>query len=181
VGDSLQIGSDILGGIAQSAGYVAYGQDVLSTVGDYLGNIGLMTSVVQIGLNASDGKIHDALVGSMKTAWSYTIGKVASKLSSSVMSASMAAVAMVDYSINKFGAEAIEGRASIYRDAYNLYYQKNETGYKSSRYWFETLYHLFEEGKLSEDRLKSEIDRLITAHCFEFGVMMNVCSSNIER
>lgn len=48
VGDSLQIGSDILGAAAQSAGYLAYGDDVLSTVGDYLGNIGLITSVVQI-------------------------------------------------------------------------------------------------------------------------------------
>ncbi|MBP6887884.1 MAG: hypothetical protein KBC20_07455 [Oscillospiraceae bacterium] len=168
VGDSLQIGSDILGGMTQSAGFLAYGDDVLSTVGDYLGNIGLMTSVVQIGLNVSDGKIHDALVGSMKFAWSYTMGKVASKLSSSVMSASMAAVAIVDYSINKFGTEAIEGRASIYRDAYNLYYQKNERGYKSSAYWYQTLYPLFEAGNLSEDALKSEIDRLVTAHCQEF-------------
>lgn len=168
LGDSLQIGSDILGGITQSAGFLVYGDDVLSTVGDYLGNIGLMTSVVQIGLNVSDGKIHDALVGSMKFAWSYTMGKVASKLSSSVMSASMAAVAIVDYSINKFGTEAIEGRASIYRDAYNLYYQKNERGYKSSAYWYQTLYPLFEAGNLSEDALKSEIDRLVTAHCHEF-------------
>lgn len=168
VGDSLQIGSDILGGMTQSAGFLTYGDDVLSTVGDYLGNIGLMTSVVQIGLNVSDGKIHDALVGSMKFAWSYTMGKVASKLSSSVMSASMAAVAIVDYSINKFGTEAIEGRASMYRDAYNLYYQKNERGYKSSQYWYQTLYPLFEAGNLSEDTLKAEIDRLVTAHCHEF-------------
>lgn len=168
VGDSLQISSDILGGMTQSAGFLAYGDDVLSTVGDYLGNIGLMTSVVQIGLNVSDGKIHDALVGSMKFAWSYTMGKVASKLSSSVMSASMAAVAIVDYSINKFGTEAIEGRASMYRDAYNLYYQKNERGYKSSQYWYQTLYPLFEAGNLSEDALKAEIDRLITDHCHEF-------------
>ena len=168
VGDSLQIGSDILGAAAQSAGYLAYGDDVLSTVGDYLGNIGLITSVVQIGVNAADGKIHDALVGSMKFAWSYTMGKITSKLGGSVMSASMAAVAIVDYSINKFGTEAIEGRASIYRDAYNLYYQKNERGYKSSEYWYKTLYPLFEAGNLSEEELKAEIDRIITKHCNEF-------------
>jgi hypothetical protein len=56
-----------------------------------------MVSVVQIGVNIADGKINDALVGSMKTAWTYMMGKVTSKLSSSVMSAGMAAVAIVDY------------------------------------------------------------------------------------
>ncbi|MDR1531289.1 MAG: hypothetical protein LBS62_03750, partial [Clostridiales bacterium] len=174
VGDSLQIGGDILGGLAQSAGYLAYGEDVLSAAGDYLGNIGLMTSVVQIGINAAEGKIHEALVGSMKTAWSYTMGKAASKLGGSLMSAGMAAVAIVDYSINKFGTEAIEGRASIYRDAYNLYYQKNERGYKSSAYWYQILYPLFEAGNLSEEELKAEIDSIITAHCREFWSGDNV-------
>lgn len=168
VGDGLQIGSDILGSMSQSAGFLAYGDDVLATVGDYLGNIGLMTSVVQIGVNVADGKIHEALVGSMKFAWSYTMGKVASKLSSSVMSASMAAVSIVDYSINKFGTEAIEGRASIYRDAYTIYYEKNQRGYKSSAYWYETLYPLFESGNYSEDELKEEIDKLVVENCEEF-------------
>lgn len=168
VGDALQIGGDILGNAAQSAGYLAYGDDVMSTLGDYLGSIGLMVSVVQIGVNIADGKIHEALVGSMKTAWTYMMGKVASKLSSSVMSASMAAVAIVDYAINKFGTEALEGRASIYRDAYSIYYQKGKPGYRSSAEWYSLLYPLFASGKLTEDELKAEIDRMVVAHCEQF-------------
>ena len=168
VGDALQLSGDILGNTVQSAGYLAYGDDVMATLGDHLGSIGLMVSVVQIGTNIADGKIHEALVGSMKTAWSYIMGKAASKLSSSVMSASMAAVAIVDYSINKFGTEALEGRASIYRDAYSIYYQKGEPGYRSAADWYKNLYPLFASGNLSEGELKDEIDRMVTAHCEEF-------------
>ncbi len=168
VGDALQLNGDILGNTAQSAGYLAYGDDVMATLGDHLGSIGLMVSVVQIGVNIADGKIHEALVGSMKTAWTYIMGKAASKLSSSVMSASMAAVAIVDYSINKFGTEALEGRASIYRDAYSIYYQKGEAGYRSPTDWYNNLYPLFSSGNLSESELKAEIDRMVTAHCEEF-------------
>lgn len=168
VGDSLQLGGDFLGNAAQSAGYLAYGDDVMSTLGDHLGSIGLMVSVVQIGVNISDGKINDALVGSMKTAWSYMMGKAASKLSSSVMSASMAAVAIVDYSINKFGTEALDGRKSIYRDAYSIYYQKGKPGFRSSADWYKKLYPIFSSGKMSEDKLKAEIERMISEHCAEF-------------
>ncbi|HMM70540.1 MAG TPA: hypothetical protein PKD08_08615, partial [Gudongella oleilytica] len=65
-GDAMQLGSDFLGGITQGAGMLAYGEDVLSNIGDHLGNIGLMVSVVQIGTSIYNGKINDALVGSMK-------------------------------------------------------------------------------------------------------------------
>ena len=100
-GDALQLGGDFLGNMVQSAGYLAYGDDVLSSVGDHLGNIGLLVSVVQIGNNIYNGKINDALVGTMKTSYTYMMGKVVSKLSNSVLSAGMASVAIVDYAINK--------------------------------------------------------------------------------
>lgn len=172
-GDAMQLGSDVLANLVQGAGYAAYGDDVLSTIGDSLGRIGLLVSVVQVGNSIYNGKMYDALAGSMKTALSYIMGKVASKMSTSVMSASMAAIAIVDYSINKFGTEAVTGRASIYRDAYGLYYQKGEDGYKSSAYWFKTFYPLFEASTGSEEQLKGEIDRIVTAHCQEFWTGTN--------
>ena len=172
-GDALQLGGDFLGNIGQSAGYLAYGDDVMATLGDRLGSIGLLVSVVQIGTNIYNGKIHEAVVGSMKTAFTYVMGKVASKLSSSVMSASMAAVAIVDYAINKFGTEALAGRADLYRGAYALYYQKGEDGYKSSAYWYQTFYPLFSDPKITEDALKAEIDRIVSEHCYEFWTGTN--------
>ncbi|HBH13651.1 MAG TPA: hypothetical protein DDX29_11150, partial [Clostridiales bacterium] len=54
-GDAMQLGGDFLGNIVQSAGYLAYGEDVLSTLGDHLGSIGLLLSVVQIGTNIYRG------------------------------------------------------------------------------------------------------------------------------
>ena len=167
-GDALQLGGDFFGNVVQSAGYLAYGEDVLSNLGDRLGNIGLLLSVVQISTNIYRGKINDAVAGSMKAAGTYILGKVASKLSSAVMSASMASIAVVDYSINKFGTEAIEGRANIYRDAYSIYYQKGQDGFRSSADWFNLLYPLFSKGKLSESELKTEVDNLVTTYCAEF-------------
>lgn len=172
-GDAMQLGSDVLGNLVQGAGFAAYGDDVLSTVGDSLGRIGLFLSVVQVGNSIYNGKINDALVGSMKTALSYVLGKVASKMSTAVMSASMASVAIVDYSINKFGTEALAGRASIYRDAYSLYYQKNNDGYKSSAYWYKTFYPLFASPSANEEELKQAIDKIVTAHCQEFWTGTN--------
>ncbi|MEA4816892.1 MAG: hypothetical protein VB120_08620 [Lachnospiraceae bacterium] len=168
MGDALQLGGDFLGNIAQSAGFLAYGEDVMSTLGDYLGNIGLLVSVVQVGINISKGKINDAVAGSMKVAWTYIMGKAASKLSSSVMSASMASIAFVDYAINKFGTEALEGRASIYRDAYSIYYSKGDPGYRSSAEWFKAFYPLFAEGKLTDAQIREEVDRIVTENCNEF-------------
>ncbi len=62
----------------------------------------------------------------------------------------------------------MEGRASIYRDAYSIYYQKGKPGYRSAADWYNTLYPLFAAGKLTESELKAEIDRIVTAHCDEF-------------
>lgn len=173
VGDAMQIGGDILGGIVQSAGYAAYGDDVLSTLGDHLGSIGLLLSVVQIGTNIYQGKIHDAVVASLKTSFTYVLGKVTSQLSSSVMSASLAAVAIVDYSINKFGTTAIEGRADIYRDAYQIYYFRGEDGFKGSDHWYKTFYPIFNTPNMTEEELKRKIDSIITEHCNEFWTGTN--------
>jgi hypothetical protein len=172
-GDALQLGSDFLGNIGQSAGYLAYGDDVLSTIGDHLGNLGLLVSVVQIGTNLYNGRINDAVVGSLKASYTYMMGKVVSKLSNSVLSASMASVAIVDYAINKFGTTAIEGRADIYRDAYSIYYSKGEDGFTGSDYWYKTFYPLFSDPKMTEEALKAEIDRIVTAHCNEFWSVTN--------
>ncbi len=173
VGDSMQLGGDILGNIGQSAGYLAYGDDVMSTIGDHLGNIGLLLSVVQIGTNIYEGNINEAVVASLKTSFTYILGKAASKLSSSVMSASMASVAIVDYSINKFGTTAIEGREDIYRDAYSIYYYKGEDGFKGSDYWYKKFYPLFADSKMTEETLKNEIDKVVTEHCNEFWTGTN--------
>ncbi len=172
-GEALQLGGDILGNIGQSAGYLAYGDDVLSSIGDHLGSIGLLVSVVQIGSNIYNGKTHEAVVSSMKTAFSYMLNKAASKLSSSVMSASMASVAIVDYSINKFGTEALAGRASIYRDAYSIYHQKGNDGFKSSADWYKKFYPLFADPTRTEAELKAEIDRIVTEDCNTFWTGAN--------
>ena len=172
-GDALQLGGDILGNIVQSGGYLAYGDDVLSTLGDHLGSIGLMLSVVSIGTNLYNGNIKAAVVASLKTSYTYILGKAVSKLSNSVLSASMASVAIVDYAINKFGTAAIEGRADIYRDAYSIYYQKGEDGFKGSDHWFKTFYPMFGDAKMTQEALKTEIDKIVTAHCNEFWTSAN--------
>ncbi|MBV1756877.1 MAG: hypothetical protein KMY55_03445 [Dethiosulfatibacter sp.] len=172
-GEAMQLGGDFLGNITQSVGYMAYGDDVLSTLGDRLGSIGLLLSVVQVGANIYNGKINDAVVGSLKASYTYILGKVASKLSSSVMSASMASIAIVDYAINKFGTTAIQGRADIYRDAYSIYYFKGQDGFKASDYWYRTFYPMFSDPTMTEEALKTEIDKIVTTHCNEFWTGTN--------
>jgi len=167
-GEAMQLGGDFLGNMTRSVGYLAYGDDILASVGEHLGNLGLLLSVVQIGSNLYDGKINDAVVASLKTSFTYILGKTASKLSSSVMSASMASLAIVDYAINKFGTTAIQGRADMYRDAYSIFYNKGQDGFKGSDYWYKTFYTKFSDPTMTEEALKAEIDKMVTDHCNEF-------------
>lgn len=166
--DALQMGGDILGGIVQTGGYMAYGTNIVDALSDSLGNLGLLFSIVQVSSKIYNGNTEEAVVGSMKIAYTYILGKVANKLSSSVMSASMAAIAIVDYSINKFGTTALEMRADLYKDAYNAYYHKSNDGYKSSVDWYNILYPLLKDHSLSETELKAKIDKIVRDHCDEF-------------
>lgn len=171
--EAVGISSDILGNLGQAYGYAAYGTDVLDTIGDQLGSLGLLLSVVSIGNSIMNGNTHEAVVGSMKTSYTYVLGKVAGKLSNSVLSAGMAAVAIVDYSINKFGTEAIEGREDIYRDAYSIYYTRKEKGFKGSDYWYKTFYPLMANPTMSVDEMQAKIDEIVKAHCNEFWTETN--------
>lgn len=126
--------------------------------------------MVQIGDNIYKGNINEAVVASLKTSYSYVMGKVVSKLSNSVLSAGMASVAIIDYSINKFGTTALEGRADIYREAYSIYYQRTRPGFKGSDHWFNTFYPMFSDPNITQDQLKVQIDRIVTDHCNEFWV-----------
>lgn len=170
---SLALGGGTFGNLMQSAGYLAYGEDVLSTIGDSLEHIGLLTSVVQIGTAVYNGDYHEATVMSLKTSLNYSIGKAASALGNSVMSASMASIAFVDYSINKFGTTAIEGRKEIYDDAYAIYYAKGQDGYRSSPQWFNLLYPIVTQGGKTDEVVKAEIDALVVEYCKEFWTDKN--------
>lgn len=171
--EAVGISSDILGNLGQAYGYAAYGTDVLDTIGDHLGSLGLVLSVVSIGNSIMNGNTHEAVVGAMKTSYTYVLGKVVGKLSNSVLSAGMAAVAIVDYSINKFGTEAIEGREDIYRDAYSIYYMRKEDGFKGSDYWYKTFYPLMANPTMSVDEIQGKIDEIVKAHCNEFWTGTN--------
>lgn len=171
--EAVGISSDILGNLGQAYGYAAYGTDVLDTIGDHLGSLGLLLSVVSIGNSIMNGNTNEAVVGAMKTSYTYVLGKVAGKLSNSVLSAGMAAVAIVDYSINKFGTEAIEGREDIYRDAYSIYYMRKQDGFKGSDYWYKTFYPLMANPTMSVDEMQAKIDEIVTAHCNEFWTGTN--------
>lgn len=162
--ESLFINVDLFGGILQTV----YGEEVLGTISNSLGNIGLFLSVVEVGNNIYHGRINEAVVGSLKISHSYIVGKAASALKSSVMTASMVAVAIIDYSLNKFGTTAIQGREDIYRDAYKLYYTRGEDGYKGSEYWYKTFYPYFADPEVTEDYLKERIDKIVRDHCNEF-------------
>ena len=173
VDTSLALGSGVFGGIMQTTGFLAYGEDVLNVIGDKLEHIGLLTSVVQVGVAVYNGNYHEATVMSLKTALNYTVGKIAGKLASPVMSASMAAIAFVDYSINKFGTEAVQGREDMYDEAYALYYTKGQDGYRSSADWFNLLYPIVTQGGKSDADVRAEIEALVDEYTKRFWTAEN--------
>lgn len=173
LGDSISLGGDYIGGFVDALGQAAYDESLLPTIGDAIGNIGFALSVVDICNKVVSGKIHEAVVASMKTSFNYMLGKAVGALGRSVSQGTMIVVAIVDYSLDKFGSEAIAGREDIYRDAYNLYYQKGEDGYKGSDDWYKTFYPLISASNKPLDQVKDEIDQIVKEHCNVFWTSAN--------
>lgn len=89
-------------------------------------------------------------------------------ISTSAMNVGMIAVAIIDYSLNKFAEEAWRLRKDLYKRAYNLYYSEGEDGYRSKQQWFDLFWPAFTKAGMTEKRINVLIDAYVTKYCEQF-------------
>lgn len=141
-----------------------------------LGYIGVAWNAYQVCCSDFEGNDAQAAGITMKVCLNQIVGQIASVCKTSVMNASMAAVAVLDYCINKFGETAWSGRKDIYKAAFDLYYSKSGRqyvggegkGYRTAVDWFKVLKPIFERTDVTEGDITKIIDEEVTRYCQEF-------------
>lgn len=138
-------------------------------------NVGVTLNIYQVCHAAYEGDEAAIAGGTLKLMIGKITSGLASVLESSIMTASMAAVAFIDYSINQFATTAVEGRKDIYRAAYRHYYSKSGSecatyqdgyiGYRSAVDWYNIFYPIMSRTDLTENELTTLIDDTVKTFC----------------
>lgn len=140
-----------------------------------ISNVGVGLNIYQVCHSAYEGDEASVAGGTLKLMIGQITSGLASALESSIMTASMSAVAFIDYSINKFATTAVEGRKDIYRAAYRHYYSKagrgcatyqdGYVGYRSTVDWYNIFYPIMSRTDLTEKDLTTLIDDTVRTFC----------------
>ncbi len=143
--------------------------------GKLISNVGVGLNIYQVCHSAYEGNEASVAGGTLKLMIGQITSGLASVLESSIMTASMSAVAFIDYSINKFATTAVEGRKDIYRAAYRYYYSKagrgcatyqdGYVGYRSTVDWYNIFYPIMSRTDLTEKDLTTLIDDTVRTFC----------------
>lgn len=156
-----------------------------------VGNLGTAYSIYQImqaDLQGDDVKVAG---NTLKLVVNQVFGTITSALSSAVMTASLVAVAYIDYALNKFATEAWEGRKGLYEGAYFYYYSragkklasdnKKLVGYRSATDWYHVFMPLFRRTDLSQKELDELINKEVNDYCWEFWTDESVISAALDE
>ena len=119
--DVSQIGLDIGYNTIKSLGYEI---PFLEKFSDVLGHVGTAVSVYQICRNDFKREDPQLAANTMKLCLTQILNRLTSACATNCLYASLAGVAIMDYSINKFGQYAWSGRKDMYQKGYRLYMEQ---------------------------------------------------------
>lgn len=158
--DLSQIGLDIGFNALQSLGLES---EFLGKFSDLLGHLGTALSVYQICRNDFRGEDAQVAGNTLKLCLTQVSSKLTSACSSSIMLASMASVAIIDYSLNKFATEGWKLRKDIYQRGYDLFLEKRGLEWWQ---WRDKLRPYFKSRrKITNEELHQLIDDMVTDYC----------------
>lgn len=163
--EASQLGLDFGFNAIQSLGF---GSELLEDFSGVLGHLGVALSVWQICRDDFHDNKAQLAGNSMKLVMSQIVGTMSSFCSSAIMKASMASVAIIDYSINKFATTAWSGRKDIYKSAYDLYYSRGERGYRTAKQWYNELLPFFKRTDLTEEKVNALVENRVQRYINEF-------------
>lgn len=158
-------GLDMGYNFAQSLGY---SNKLLDDFEDHIAFLGATVAAYQVYSAALDGKMEEVAGGTINLALNQMTTYAGKFLGGPIWAASMFSVAMINYSLNKFGETAWQGRTDKYRAAYHLYYGQGEPGYRTQAEWVSLLWPVVHNKRLTKERLDAAVDNLVRRHCDKF-------------
>ena len=104
----------------------------LSKIGEAAGNIGIGLSVIQIALDAYNGKVQAAQVGIYKTFLNTVVSK---GFNTRAMNFALIGVFAIDYSLTTFANEAWAGRKALYQTIWDSHQKRQRKKKINLRWW----------------------------------------------
>ena len=163
--DVTQVGLDIGFNALQSLGFESL---ALSDFSNVLGHVGTILSVYQICRDDYTGNDAQLAGHTLKLCMSQAMGWASHYCGNAILTASMASIAMIDYTINKFATEAWTGRKDLYKKGFDLYYSRGGGGYRSATDWYRELKPIFWRKDLTEEQVNQLVDEIVTSYCRKF-------------
>jgi len=108
------------------------GMSGLSKIGEAAGNIGIGLSVIQIALDAYNGKVQAAQVGVYKTFLNTVVSK---GFNTRAMNLALIGVFAIDYSLTTFANEAWAGRKALYQTIWDSHQKRQRKKKINLRWW----------------------------------------------
>ncbi len=108
------------------------GMSGLSKINEAAGNIGIGLSVIQIALDAYNGKVQEAQVGVYKTFLNTIVSK---GFNTRAMNLALIGVFAIDYSLTTFANEAWAGRRALYQTIWDNYQKRQRKKKINLRWW----------------------------------------------
>jgi len=166
--DAVEEGFGLVGaGVAFSND--ALGAAVLNNINTVIGELGIVFAAARLAVELNLDKPAPAVANFVKSATFYALGKFGFK----ALKISSIGIFVLDYSLNKFAAKAVEAKYQDWEKAYFNYYRKRraspefaEVAKRTAADWRKLLLEIIETSESPEQiqsRLEEEIDKHINA------------------
>ena len=172
----LDLSLSVGGAGVEAAGHIAgaLGSDgaasssLLGSVGERLGDLGLLCSIAQVASGMYDiyNGDKDAVFPCYANALKTSIGYVAGKMGAGLFSLASLGTLAIDLTLNEFAETAWEGRKDIYERAYALYYESSEVK-RDARTWARMFIDA-KEGAATAEKYRLRVEGLVQRYAEQF-------------
>ena len=172
--------SEWFGISAQVSTFAEHGLEVgaLQGINEIAMEVGLGFAMVQCAIDISQGKTVKATLEMSKNVYNYYAIKF---INTSAINLAFVGVFVIDWSLNKFIQEAINGRVDIYQKAYDLYYKEKRQKEKiNNPWWYKKLKRTMKSVKNPADA-SEEIQKVIRDYVWEFWNDETVVAAYMDK
>ena len=160
--------------------------EALDNAVNIMGYLGTAISILDVVGADIRGDDVGVLKGTLSTVLNYAGGQMAAAIGTPIMSACMGCSAFIGIALDKLNTTVQEHKRDLFRAAYRYYYSKagnawcqsnsrypvnrdNPNGYlRTEKDWYNYLYPIFAEGKMSQLKLESFIEYAVKKYCERF-------------
>ena len=160
--------------------------EALDNAVNIMGYLGTAISILDVVGADINGDNVGVLKGTLSTVLNYAGGQMAAAIGTPIMAACSGCVAFIGIALEKLNTRVQEHKRDMFRAAYRYYYSQrgyNAIGghssykadknnphgyYRTTKDWYNYLYPIFAEGKMSQSKLEAFIEYAVQRYCDRF-------------